>query len=192
MENTEDPHIKLIEKSTKKFEIVNQWISNCDTKVSFLLAFQGVLLSFLISSTIFVDIISTLTMRVEVKPLMFGNLINFVSLLVLLAFIFYTSTSFYYIYHTLRASLDPSVYRQEGVVENSNFFFLSIAAKQYRDFNNEIRNESNEAYLNDLNSQLFINSCICDKKFKNYNKSIKSVFIGTALLIVYILSVHVV
>ena len=58
------------------------------------------------------------------------------------------------------------------ITNNSKLHFQSIAKKSYRDFQTESKLQSESAYLDDLCTQLYCNSRICDDKFENYKKGL--------------------
>ena len=79
-----------IEKAKTKFEIVNQWITNCDTKSSILLAFYGVLLTLVFTSELQNMISNTFALETSLKNIGFIELMNFISLLSIIAFIVFS------------------------------------------------------------------------------------------------------
>lgn len=177
---------KNIEKEIKKLEIINQWISNCDTKSSFLLTFYGVLLTVIMTSKVLEDIKQTFRMDMITQDLEYRHVQNFFSLIFLLAFIIISILSLYYIYNTLRARTNTIFKNEEGLIENSSIFFMSIDKKKYLEYELITNRECDEEYLKQINSQVFINSKIATLKFINYNKSILYTFIGFSLFIIYV------
>lgn len=175
-----------IDKSTKKLELINQWISNCDTKSSFILTFYGVVLTIIFTSNIGGEMISTFSFSKakEVNCESFGN---FILLLTTIAFFITSVITFYQIYLTLKGRIDTKVYDQNGLKTNSNIFYGSIASKTFESFENESNNEEELAYLNDLNSQVFINANIACEKFKHYNKSVLWMFISLGIFLFYVI-----
>lgn len=178
MENTE--------KGLKKLEFINHWISNCDTKSSFIFAFLGVLLTIIFSSTLGEDMASVFSLK-KAENIDCDTLKNFFCLLCVTAFFIGVVITFYYIYFTLRAKINPKVYSQAGLKTDSNIFYGTIASKKYESFKMECDNETDSDFINDLNSQIFINSNIATEKFKNYNKSLMWALITFALFILFIL-----
>ena len=183
MANTKDN----IEKAKNKFEIINQWISNCDTKSSFLLTFYGVLLTLVFTSNIIEKIITTFSLKPNFSDVGWIEILNLLSLLSIIAFFFFSIKCLYFIYNTLKARIDESIYKQEDLNTDSKIFFLSISNKTFKEFKNNSNSETEDDYLNDLNSQVFINSNIATEKFKAYNKSLLNAFIGIICLVIYLI-----
>lgn len=177
-----------IEKAKTKFEIVNQWITNCDTKSSILLAFYGVLLTLVFTSELQNMISNTFALETSLKNIGFIELMNFISLLSIIAFIVFSILCLLFVYNTLKARIDDEIYTQQELNTNSNIFFLKISSKSYKDFKDASNLETSEDFLNDLNSQIFINSNIAAEKFKAYNKSLLFGFLGLLSLGIYLIT----
>lgn len=177
-----------IEKAQKRLELVNQWITNCDTKSSFILTFYGVMLTIIFTSDMGKEMMNVFSFEVADKW-NWESVKNFLLFILVIAFLGSIGKSFYHIYNTLRARINSDVYEQTGLITSSNLFFGTIAQKNFQDFEQATNKESEEDYLKDLNSQIFINSKIADEKFKHYNKSICWTFISLGgFLLVNIIS----
>lgn len=179
---------KKIEKAKSKFEIVNQWISNCDTKSSILLAFYGVLLTVVFTSEITCKISTTLSMTANLNDIGLTEIMNFISLISIIVFFVCSFLCLLFVYNTLKARINADAYSQPELKTDSNIFFLKISNKTYIDFKRVTNTEENEDYLNDLNSQIYINSKIATQKFKAYNKSLLFGFLGLISLGLYLLT----
>lgn len=175
-----------IEKATKKLDSINQWISNCDTKSSFVLTFFGVVLTIIFTSKVGEEMISSFSFQ-NADEVNQKTVTNFVLLLISLFFIIGSLITFYYIYLTLKGRINDKVYEQNALNTNSNIFFRSIASKTFENFEKESNSEGKSEYLNDLNSQVFINANIVTLKFKHYNKSLLWMSISLITFLTFIL-----
>lgn len=175
-----------IDKSTKKLELINQWISNCDTKSSFILTFYGVVLTIIFTSSIGGEMIGSFSFT-KAEKVNCESIGNFMLLLTTITFFITSVVTFYQIYLTLKGRIDTKVYQQNGLKTSSNIFFGSIASKTFESFENESNNEDEATYLNDLNSQIFINANIVSEKFKHYNKSLLWMFISLGVFLFYVI-----
>jgi hypothetical protein len=178
---------KKIEKSIKQLERVNQWIANCDTKTSFLLTFYGVIITVIFSSKLLADILKTLSLH-RVKEIRVHNVILFISYISVLLFLFSIAKILYHILYTLKGRIDIPVDKQNGLNTNSLLFFGKIASKEFKKFEIEHDAQSESEYLNDLNSQVYINSVISFLKFKHYNKSLRWIIISLCSFLIYALT----
>lgn len=177
---------KKLDKTKYKLDLINQWISNCDTKSSFLLAFYGVVVTIIMTTKLADKMVQTFKLRPSFKDINLDSILNLIEFIVLLVMVYFVIKCFYHIYFTLKARIDSSLYQQEDLVTESNIFFQSISKKTYKDFNNKNSTENDTEFLSDLTSQVFINSNIATEKFENYNKSISSGFWGLILMLLYL------
>lgn len=78
------------------------------------------------------------------------------------------------------------------MITDSVLFFGKISDKaSYQVFQNDVLNMTKEEYLNDLLSQIYINSKIANEKHVNYNKGIKWTIIGfIALVVMFLIGIY--
>ncbi len=164
---------------------MNHWISNCDTKSSFILTFFGVILTIIFTSNVGNSMTDMFSLQ-RADSINGESFRNFVSLLLTLAFFGFSVITFYHIYLTLKGRIDPTIYEQQGLNCKSNIFFGSVVQKKFIDFETESNLEDSSRYLNDLNSQVFITASIANEKFKHYNKSLLWMFLSLLVFIVFV------
>src|SRR5690606_37961759 len=111
--------MEKIENSTKKLELINQWISNCDTKSSFILTFFGVVLTIIFTSNIGGDMIGSFSFS-RAKEINYESSGNFILFLTAITFFITSIVTLYQIYSTLKGRVDAKVYQQNGLKTNSN------------------------------------------------------------------------
>lgn len=166
---------KNIESLELSLDRVNNWISNCDQKAGFLLATIGIVLAILFA-TDFVDgvrgyIVKPYLQYIEVPEQYVFSLIRFCFFLSLLSSIFACVVSSVYALRTISAKLDSKELSKSNpsLKSDSYLFFLAISSKSYEKYSSFDGVE----YQDDLMSQIYINSSICSKKFKNYNVALR-------------------
>ena len=179
-------HMETIEKASNKLDSINQWISNCDTKSSFVLTFFGVVLTIIFTSKVGEEMISSFSFQ-NADEVNQKTVFNFFLVLISSFFIISSLITFYHIYLTLKGRINDKVYGQNALNTDSNIFFRSIASKTFENFEKESNSEDKSKYLNDLNSQVFINANIVTLKFKHYNKSLLWMSISLITFLVFIL-----
>ena len=134
-----------------KLDRVMGWISNCDQKASILLAFIGVAFPLLFSSDFatntYKELISDFLSYLQNGEGQF-SLIRFLCFLFTILSILGLGVSFWFLLSALSGRIDSSIYE-------ANF------SKQSKD-----------TAINDLTSQLYINSKICQTKFVAYNNAL--------------------
>ena len=157
----------------KSLEMINNWIANVDTKISFALAFIGILLGFILSSGT-PTAYTTLFDDIETSSVTCWNIVSVV--IVTLLFIALLICVMYLI-KGLTATVDTS-----DTNKDSMLFFGAIANTSLNDYNREFVKAKDKELLNDLVEQVHTNSRICNKKFANYNKSIRWLIITVVLV----------
>ena len=137
---------------------IQNLIERADTKASILLAFLGVVLTITISHGGFFPFLSSIFLqRSNRHPLL---MIIMVSLSFLSFF-----ASFVFVIRTLQARLRLG----RAYLATSNFFFGKIARfNKYEDFQDSIEVSVDQADKH-LIRDIFINSKICENKYKYYN-----------------------
>lgn len=170
----------------KTLERVNFWISNCDTKISFALAFAGVLLAGFFSSSIITGSLGKLidkAFKIDMTAKLWEVRILDVTMLLLIAFTISVVVAVTYLFMGLKGSIDASVYKEHGLMTDSVIFFGTIANQTFQSFKNKVMTiEANQVH-NDLLSQIFINSKICRRKFRLYNNGVNYLIVSIALFV---------
>ena len=168
------------EQMERNLDRINMWIDNCDQKTSFLLAFLGVVATLFLTS----DLVSIIK-QLLVIPFMgywrdnIGSFdfLRFVIALCLVVGLISIFIALVRLLLCLMAKTDFSKFKQEGMIEKSGLFFGHIAQMSFSEFV-----EADNELLKDLQSQAYTNACICDSKFKHYNKGLQLVLFALPFL----------
>lgn len=157
-----------------------EWINNVDIKISILIAFMGIILGYiLIDSNI--DFIERIITTINNNSISFSKII--MGLLVLLLYI-NTIFSIIKLLYALKGKINIKEFNESGVTLNSLIFYGSIAKYNYEEFNKKVKNQTKQSNINDILSQVYINSKICTKKFKDYNVGLNMAMITIILLFI--------
>lgn len=158
-----------------KLDRVIGWINNCDQKASILLAFIGVAFPLLISSDFatntYKELISDFLYYLQNGEGEF-SLIRFLCFLFTILSILGLGASFWLLLSALSGRIAPLNYREAGLTTKSLIFFGHISKMKYWSYKTALHNQSADAAINDLISQLYINSKICQTKFTAYNNAL--------------------
>lgn len=161
------------------------WIRSCDTKASIVLAMLGVFIV-TISSELFLD------GQKEVVLKAWDN-INFSNLIYLIFEVAVYLLFFNGVYNIIRVlfpQLKKSVKAYNGVENDSLYYFESISSKTYFEYKKQRINRSSEEEINDILSQIYINSKISTKKYYFYKKGLAFVLWGIlGILILYLIGI---
>lgn len=158
------------EDAYKTLELINTWIGNVDTKISFALAFEAVLIGFVFNkdtTNIFKNILDLKIFQIRGEEVLE---IIFVIALYLMAFI---STIF------LLLGIKGKVKNSTG--DQSVFFFGTIDEMTEEEYINKTSNMTEDEVVKDLKQQIYINSKICIKKFNYYNMGLKFLILTVVL-----------
>ncbi len=154
-------------------ESVNSWLNNCDQKAGILLTVVGVAITVLVTS----DFLKNLRNYIF-KPFMDywteNQVLSFswsrftVFVLLCIAAILLL-LSCYYLFRAITANINYTKMYQEnpGLVKISKIFYGTISEMTYDDFKKDDMN-----YIEDLKSQIYVNSKIAINKFNNYNEGL--------------------
>lgn len=158
-----------------KLDRVIGWINNCDQKASILLAFIGVAFPLLFSSDFatntYKELISDFLYYLQNGEGQF-SLIRFLCFLFTVLSILCLGVSFWFLLSALSGRIDSSIYAEDGLRTESLIFFGSISKMKYIDFEANFSKQSKDTAINDITSQLYINSKICQTKFVAYNNAL--------------------
>lgn len=145
------------------------WIENCDSKASIILGTLGIAVSILFAF----DYAKIITDVVDEK---FSNicLYNIVFLILLAGSLCAFSYGGYKLVKTLTPKIDSkNLGTDEKICVNSIIFFSNIAShSNYTAFLDRLNETTEDDYLNDLLSQIYICSKICNMKFQNYRRGL--------------------
>lgn len=154
-------------------ESVNFWLNNCDQKAGMLLAVIGVAITILftgdfvkfIREYIFTPFVNFCEGQGE-HLFSWGRFVVFFLLVVAAAMLVMSCC---YLFKAIGANIDYKKMYDEnpGLTKKSYIFFGTISGMKYEDFKKD-----EVDYLEDLKSQIYVNSKIAINKFKNYNEGL--------------------
>lgn len=186
MEKTDEISAFKKEDALATLDRIIGFINNCDNKTSIILGIHGVMITILLSS----EGIS------ELKNIIDSAIINctgFSTMYIMLLVIAFAV--FGYGIFKLVMVLFANTNCGDGQVElecDSKIFFGSIGKNsKYNLYKEKLLTLTEEDYMNDIISQIYINSIICNKKFDNYKAGMKASIIGF-LSVVFIWGIGVV
>lgn len=163
------------ETAFRTLELINSWINNADTKVSFALAFATTVLGL-----IFYNAGSEPKALQEFKTAYADKTICFSN---------WSSVAILFLmYITFLIVLICFFMSLRGKVDNSNkkksiFFFGTIADYSIDDYKSKVFSMNEHELEKDLAEQIHINSQICRNKFKWYNRGFVFLIISAILCV---------
>jgi len=150
------------EDAFNTLNLINSWINNVDTKASFALAFQAVVIGFGFNN----GLPSAIQNFINCLPkdrtaIVWGQLIAVI--------IFITGSALAAVF--LLLTLVAKTKNKSG--KKSVLFFGTIAAASLNDYKAKTMNMSDSELTKDLLEQIHTNSDICSVKFKRYDSGMK-------------------
>ncbi|PEY19888.1 hypothetical protein CN331_11245 [Bacillus cereus] len=178
---------EIKEEAVQTLERINFWISNCDTKISFSLAFAGILLGGFFSSGIITGSLNKLMKGLKEidkdTPYLRIQYLE-ITTVVLVVFIILMIVSLTYFFRGKKGSIDTGVYNEADLSKDSTLFFGTIQNKSFIAFKNSMIGIKKDELVNDYLSQIYINSKICNRKFTLYNKGVNWLIASTIIFII--------
>ncbi len=162
------------EKKHIVLDTVNQWIFNCDTKVSIFLATIGVFFSIILSSDIGISMVGIIRKSIDNK-----TVCNILFLLLLIIGFGFVVIGMYKLIRVLVPTINlkhDSVMFFGNVAKYSSFIDYCNAVDAYNE------DQSNE----DILHQIYAASNICAQKFKNQKHGILLSSIGILIVIIWL------
>lgn len=182
--NNTKPNIDYqIEITTQTLERNLGFISNCDNKASIILTAVGVLLTIILTSEGLASIKDILK-----KSLSQITFLNFIYMFVFFSSVIILLSGILFLISVLIAR--SGISETKGS-KNSLIFFGGINSfNKIANYEKAIKKMDKKDLLDDLISQIYINSKIATKKYRRYNLGLKFTVIGFFLFIGVILLGH--
>ncbi|MBE6245731.1 MAG: hypothetical protein E7108_09485 [Bacteroidales bacterium] len=175
LDNQKNEKEEKEEKEELQFsmQLNNSWVNNCDQKAGMMLVVIGIAVSVIVSGN-FINFFRECFFVLFIQSSDKQGCVAFpwdklTVLYLLLVSIFFLVLSCIYLFRTIRAETDYERMKKihQGLIRNSHLFFGEISGMSYSDFSSY-----NVSYVEDLKSQVYVNSKIVTKKFKNYNEGL--------------------
>jgi hypothetical protein len=175
----------IAEKRYKSLERTQFWITNCDTKCSFILAFIGIILTIIFTSNTFQELFKeTVKLKPDLKHVTAGSILRLITYWLFWLYVYFNVRTIQYIFNALTAQTDSSVFKDSNLITDSLLFFGTVGKKsfdQYKAAENAAQGFSDD----DLLSQILINSKIAVLKFDRYNIALKHLRTSILILVAY-------
>lgn len=177
--SSESIALKISEANSILDRIIG-FVEHCDSKASIMLGFISVLITITIPSGImecFLFILKQLFSNLSIT--------NIFKILIILTPIAFILISILLLISVLSARTKVSDF-------DSSVYFADIANNaNKRMYADKFLGISEKEYLDDLLSQIYINSRICSNKFEKYNYGLKLGIIGVILIVVLYILVNI-
>lgn len=158
----------------KILNTVNQWIFNCDTKTSIILAIYGVLLPIIFSLNIGKSIANIIKLSLKNRTISNVTYLCFLVLAIILFII-----GLYKLIHVLMPTIN--------LKHKSIMFFGNVASYETFDqYVEEVKNYTQDDINEDLLHQIFAASKICNQKFKYFKEGLILSLISLSMIFIWL------
>ena len=172
----------------KQLEIIQNWVSNVDVKASIIIGIVGIFFGIIgTNNELQKNLFKSLKPIKDIANVDFSIILSIFFLICYILIAYFLFQILSSLLKVLIGRINPDVYEEEGLETSSLIFFGSIAKKRFKNYKDCVTDGNDNSQKNDLLSQIFINSKICDKKFKYYNKAIQNFKILLIIIIVTLL-----
>lgn len=168
-----------IERLCRVLEQNQEWIKNCDSKTTTILALIGVIFTVLFASDSFAKIIQIWTIFFYSENLCFAR---FYLLFTVVSWLIF-AVGIYYFLKVLYARLNNKKY-QTCLEYKSNLYFGDIVNYEIDVYRSTIKSLSEEEFIDDLSMQIYICADICNQKFMYYTDGMKYIGLGIILILI--------
>ena len=151
--------------------MINTWIGNIDTKISFALALAGVLIGMIFSGGL-PNAFQRITQVSKLSELNGGEIFAVLLVGLLYCASFLSIVSFMWAIIARVKNLNNA---------SSLFYFGSIGAMELQNYRDKANQITEQDLIDDLEEQIHTNSRICNQKAKWYNNGIKFLLITIIL-----------
>lgn len=164
----------------QEYHRITFWISNIDSKISFALGASGVLLGFILSNE---NLGKTLKKHLNLiktnnlDSIIFFSLFGITICLLVLAM--------WYFLRGLKARINPKKFSQPQMVFPSNIFWGDIAKNDYFTYKYRLDHYGKVDWIEDMKTQIYINSSICNQKTNSYNCGINCLMFSLFSFVFY-------
>ena len=157
----------------------SQWIASCDAKASIMIggiaALAGVGLAF--------DYVNVIVGKIALLN-QSNSLLSFLYLILLLISAASMLAGLFCLVSALRARLKPEDFESRGLITDSLLYFGSIAKNSsVKKYTSKLKECSAKGLREEIISQIYICSIICQKKYKYFNNGLLFCVIGVALFV---------
>ncbi len=150
------------------------FINTCDNKTSIILGIIGVMLSIFFTS----DSIKELQIII-ISALESSKFKDYIYLFFLVLFSICLGYGIFKLISSLFARINGLDIKEESLDLDSKIFFRHIAKNNsYKEYKQKMTKCSQEKFVNDIISQIYINSKICSKKYNDYNQGLIIISLG--------------
>lgn len=184
--NDKSHNIEIIKESIERnkytLDLVNLWISNADNKIAMAFAILSAVLALIVFIT--EDLLS------KIEPISINTCsMCVVKMLAIISGVLFLASVYFFILCIIPRFNKEKVYKKDYSI----FYDEIKDYDNYRDYIDACNQAGNEAFNQEIEKEIYFNSCICSRKMRLFRKGIicsgLSIVFVVAAAFVYYLSV---
>jgi hypothetical protein len=179
-----------IQDKINTLDRISGWVTNCDTKSSIMMALVGVFISIIFTSDFLLNSLQDFFVPISLYWKTGSGTFSLFITIIILFFIGTIICLLLALFHLIKSLSAKTCSMQTGDVNlrtNSLIHYGSIQKTSYDIFKSTVLAETEDNRLDDILSQIYINSKRCQEKFDDYNKSKKLIKCGIILFVIFVL-----
>lgn len=177
-----------LETLEKRMDRIIEWVKTCDTKASILLSINAFVFTVLLASDFMMNGIKSVIASVynpEYTEVSISGTIAVAAFAIAVISILASMLNCIWV---LKAKTSEDQTRKQGVKTDSLIHFHHISQlTSFTEFQTQMDSETDEAYKQDLYSQIFINAVRCQEKFDDYNTAVNWLIAAIPFALAYLI-----
>ena len=155
-----------------RLDRIIEWVKTCDNKATTLLSITALVLTILLAGDYIMTGMQTILSTVYDPNMTEPSICGILAVLSFITAVILLLLSLICCILVVRAKVSENQRNQPSIKTDSLIHFNNIASLSYSQFVEAINRETDEGYLEDLKSQIYINASRCTEKFNTYNKAV--------------------
>lgn len=169
-----------------RIDRIIEWVKTCDNKATTLLSITALVLTILLSGDYIMTGMQTILSTVYDPNMTEPSICGILAVLSFITAVILLLLSLVCCILVVRAKVSENQRNQPSIKTDSLIHFNNIASLSYSQFVEAIDRETDEDYLEDLKSQIYINASRCTEKFKIYNNAVLLLCCAIPFAVLYI------
>lgn len=164
-----------------------EWVKTCDNKATTLLSITALVLTILLAGDYIMTGMQTIISSAYDPKLTEPSVCGIIAVICFVLSVLLLLASLVCCILVVRAKISENQRKQPDIKTDSLIHFHNISQLKYSQYKQALDAESDEDYIEDLKSQIYINASRCKEKFDTYNRAVWLLCGAIPSALVYIL-----
>lgn len=149
-----------------------EWVKTCDNKATTLLSITALVLTILLAGDYIMTGMQTILSSAFDPKMTEPSVCGIVAVICFILSVLLLLASLVCCILVVRAKISENQRKQPNIKTDSLIHFHHISELSYNQYKEAMSSESDEDYIEDLKSQIYINASRCTEKFNTYNYAV--------------------